>query len=153
VRRLRLPPHQTLRPVQKHLLLLPLLPKTSLEEAQEDVQGPNHPSRHLFLPPNPPQGHGPPEYVHTEKWGWRWANECGGGVSVASSRVLIHNVPDFEFDSLDFWDFLLKMVYFIHSNVIASTITLGGLPPSPSCFTTFPMTEASISPHSESVAK
>jgi len=26
--------------------------------------------------------------VHTEAWGWGWANECGGGVSVARSSLL-----------------------------------------------------------------
>ena len=42
----------------EHVLLLPLLPKSSVEEAQEDVQGPNHSSR----------GHRPPQHVHTTTW-------------------------------------------------------------------------------------
>jgi len=46
------------------------VPKSSVEEAQEDVQGAENPSRHLFLPPHPAQGHCPPEFVHTEAWGW-----------------------------------------------------------------------------------
>jgi len=70
VRRLQLPPLQTLRTVQKHVLLLGRVPKSSVEEAQEDVQGAENPSRHLFLPPHPAQGHCPPEFVHTEAWGW-----------------------------------------------------------------------------------
>jgi len=44
MRRLQPPPRQTVRPVQEHVLLLA---KVSLEEAQEDVQGADHPSRKL----------------------------------------------------------------------------------------------------------
>jgi len=39
MRRLQLPTCQTVRTVQMHVLLLPLLPEVSVEEAQEDVQG------------------------------------------------------------------------------------------------------------------
>ena len=89
VRRLQLPPHQALRTVQTHLLLLPLLPETSLEEAQEDVQSPNHPSRNRGRPPRPPQGHCPPKYVHTDTWDRGWTFVRCGGVPVARSSVLM----------------------------------------------------------------
>jgi len=59
-----------------------------VEEAQEDVQGPDHSSSHRGRPAHPPQGHCVTEYVHTEAWGWGWANECGGGVPVARSSLL-----------------------------------------------------------------
>jgi len=64
------------------------LPKTSVEEAQEDVQSPNYPSSHRGRPAHPPQGHCPPKYVHTETWGWGWANERSVGVLVARSNLL-----------------------------------------------------------------
>ena len=41
------------------------------------------------------QGHESPEHVHTEVWGWGWANERGGGVPVArSSLLIIDNVKE-----------------------------------------------------------
>jgi len=70
VRRLQLPPLQTLRSVQEHVLLLRRVPEVGVEEAQEDVQGADEAAGHQGRAPHPPQGHGPPEYVHTEKWGW-----------------------------------------------------------------------------------
>ena len=78
-----------MRQVQTNLLLYKETPISSLEEAQEDVQGADYPSRNRGRPPKSPQGHGPPEYVHTEKWGWGWSNECGGGVPVARSSILM----------------------------------------------------------------
>jgi len=39
MRRLQFHPRQTVRTVQAHVLLLDRMPKNSLEEAQEDVQG------------------------------------------------------------------------------------------------------------------
>jgi len=39
VRHLLIHPHETVRTVQEHVLLLPLLPEVGVEEAQEDVQG------------------------------------------------------------------------------------------------------------------
>jgi len=89
MRRLQFHPRQTVRTVQAHVLLLERVPKSSVEEAQEDVQGADEATHHRGRAPNPPQGHGPPEYVHTETWGWGWTNQRCAGLPVARSSVLI----------------------------------------------------------------
>ena len=65
------------------------LTRNGVEKAQEDVQGADESAGDRGRPPNPPQGHGPPKYVHTEAWGRGWPNERRGGVPVARSSVLM----------------------------------------------------------------
>ena len=74
MRRLQLPRRETLCTVQEHVLLLRRVPEVGVEETQEDVQGADKATHLTGRAPNPPQGHGPPEYVHTEIWSWGWAN-------------------------------------------------------------------------------
>jgi len=75
--------------VQTIVLLLGRVPESSVEEAQEDVQGADNPSRNRGRPPRIAQGYCPPKYVHTEVWGWRWTNQRCAGVPVARSSILI----------------------------------------------------------------
>ena len=87
MRHLLIHPHETVRTVQEHVLLLPLLPEVGVEEAQEDVQGADGGGGDWGRIEGFAQGHGPPEHVHTETWGWGWTNQCGSGVPGKLTRL------------------------------------------------------------------
>jgi len=89
VRRLQDFHDKIVRKVPNQLLLQRRVPEIWVEEAQENVQTPHLPSRNRGRAPNPPQGDGPPEYVHTEKWGWGWPNQRRAGVPDCWSSLLL----------------------------------------------------------------
>jgi len=93
MRRLQFPPRQTVRTVQTHVLLLNRVPNSSVEKAQEDVQGADKSAGDGGRIAGFAQGDALPEPVHTGERRWRRTHKCC--IRFLENRILNFNMSRF----------------------------------------------------------